>query len=1041
MAAKVGQVVIDLLLNTAKFETDVKKAARSLKSVGKEMQTAGKALSVSVTAPILAAGAAFVKAASDIKEGMKTIRMETGETGKALEELGGAMRSVLSKVPASVNEVATAISGLHARLGMTGKPLEDLATQMLNLSRMTKVDVNEVVRDATRVFGQWSVATGKQGDVLDYLFKASQKSGIQFSVLMQGIVQYGAQLKSFGFDLEHSAALLALWEKGGINAEKALAGLSMGLGKFAKAGIDPAAGLRTLSERMKAAGNETKAMQLAIQSFGTRSGAVLGRAMIEGRLNIEEFITAVQGSKDTINKAAEDTLGFSKKLEILKNRAMLAAEPIGVALLKSMTSVIPYFESFLRLVSQVADAFSKLSPSVQASVITIAGLAAAIGPAVYVIGSMIRNIGMLLGTFGLMPLAIGAVIIAVVAYRDEIANAIAKTLEWLGIVKTFNTQWRETVNAMSPEAFMRVAAEIGIFSKDLRSLLEVNKDAIRILGQHKDQIAKLKEEYGAGKLTYEQYLAAVRTIIEPQKEQTAAIGGTTAAFADLDSILNKATKKQKTWGEMIADQNKDLEERNRLLGVGIGMPGLGADWVLATQSVEDLKYLLEQVHPRLQQNDEDWKQILKDMGVVPATTEETRKMLSQYPEIYREAGKKSKDAWMQQVSTIWTDLSRNLARNIVEWKGWKDTVVGTIKSFAEAALRSLIEGFLSPLRNAMYSLGRSIIGFFTGGKFSFGGAGGGGGFLGSIFGGGGGLLGGILGGGAGSTALAGTVGATAGAIPGIAYGSVGSVAAGAGAGAGAGGGLFGALGGMGKAIAAFATNPITMAVAAAAAAAVGIYELVKALKGKNAYQAGAPEVMRDFGVSVSENAIKTFFDQLGISESGAYPHRKPLLSSPTFMASLLQAGMKPDLSKMANLGAYGKGYDFSSAMTKAMAGNWTDYNKLFSQIFGPELSQFLPGWQKQLLIPGFQRGIDYVPQNTLAYLHRGERVTPASQNGPSSVVVRMGDINIHISSRSEDLVRVVKQEVIPILKREMGGGNTGLREAVRLAYDRTAGAY
>ena len=111
-----------------------------------------------------------------------------------------------------------------------------MTTQMLNLSRVSKADIGPLTAAATRAFGDWSIATNRQSEALDFLFKSSQATGIGVTRLTELVVQFGAPLRALGFSFEEGAALMGKWEKEGVNLETVLSGLRFALGNFAKAG-------------------------------------------------------------------------------------------------------------------------------------------------------------------------------------------------------------------------------------------------------------------------------------------------------------------------------------------------------------------------------------------------------------------------------------------------------------------------------------------------------------------------------------------------------------------------------------------------------------------------------------------------------------------------------------------------------------------------------------------------------------------------------------------------------------------------------------
>ena len=265
-------------------------------------------------------------------------------------------------------------------------------------------------------------------------------------------------------------------------------------------------------------------------------------------------------------------------------------------------------------------------------------------------------------------------------------------------------------------------------------------------------------------------------------------------------------------------------------------------------------------------------------------------------------------------------------------------------------------------------------------------------------------------------------------------------------------------------IGAFLTNPVTIAVAGAALLGYGLY---KWIKGPNSYQAAAEEAQRDFGVSLSDKHMKSLFDAVGVSEPNAWDIRKSILSSPVgilFMAKFAEENgiLESFTARLANVQTSWGTFNFKEGFLKGIeSGDWSVLNDAYTAAFSVDkkLNEKLPNWRSVLLLPNtgsaasageqeseapsYHAGTDYVPRTGLYRLDQGEAVIPASQNSAKGMTVNYyQNISVPVySNGSDDMLQNVKNKVIPILKREMVGGNTGLREAVRAAYNRTAGAY
>ncbi|MDD5518926.1 MAG: NlpC/P60 family protein, partial [Candidatus Omnitrophica bacterium] len=321
-------------------------ASRELRSVGRETGGLGKAMTALKAAAYAAAvvGVALlvkkvVELSTVFDEASDTIRIGTGATGKALENLKKDMDAVLKSVPDDVGKVSQAIADLNTRTGLSGKPLQDLATQLLTLSRITKSDLSSNIRLSTRLFGDWSIAVENQGAALDKLFRVSQSTGITMDSLMSTVVQFGAPLRNLGFSFEESIAMLGRWEKEGVNVETTLTGMRFALKTFASEGIDPQKGLAKAIEDIKKL-PKNKALDVGKKIFGLRAFSDVVAAIREGRFDYMETLGVVKNGSDTITKAAADTDGWREALAKLRNKGLVALRPTLEAVDEGLTKVV-----------------------------------------------------------------------------------------------------------------------------------------------------------------------------------------------------------------------------------------------------------------------------------------------------------------------------------------------------------------------------------------------------------------------------------------------------------------------------------------------------------------------------------------------------------------------------------------------------------------------------------------------------------------------------------------------------------------------------
>ena len=292
--------------------------------------------------------------------------------------------------------------------------------------------------------------------------------------------------------------------------------------------------------------------------------------------------------------------------------------------------------------------------------------------------------------------------------------------------------------------------------------------------------------------------------------------------------------------------------------------------------------------------------------------------------------------WEETMGNVVASISENLTDALFEAKNFGDAMKQTFKQMAKGLVQILIAELFSPLQNMMSNLGKMLSNIFSGkgtGGLNFG----------NLFGGGGLSL-------AAGAAGAGGAGGAAGA-----GGAGGAAGAGGAGGAGGFGAIGSAISGGAKAIWGFmASNPITAAIAGAAALGLGLYRLFT----QGPIEAGSKETVRDFGVGVSESSIKGFLPDIGLSEKQFKPIRKDILSSPKFLEDMLipaakaQGKVEELIARFSKFETEWGTFDLSGPLRDAVeSGNFEAYNDAWEEVFQSSkrlVSQFGPNFIEAL---------------------------------------------------------------------------------------------
>jgi TP901 family phage tail tape measure protein len=309
-----------------------KSAGSEMKSLQDTAKNAMKGIAVAaaaVTTAAVAAGKALYDLGSEFDGAYDAIRIGTGATGEALEDLKQSMKNVYASVPTDMESAAAAISDYNTRLGLTGTGLETLSEQAIKVSGLLGDDLGGIIEASSQSFQIFGLNADQMSDSMDWLFKVSQSTGIGFTELTSLVQRNGAAFQQMGFSYNESAAMLGKLEKAGYETSTVMTAMTYAVKASAKMGLEGKDAYEQYYDSILSAKDETKAISLAMELFGSRSGTVMAQAIRDGTLAMEDFVGELEASGETINTAAADTYDLAEKWQMFKNRIDVALEPIA----------------------------------------------------------------------------------------------------------------------------------------------------------------------------------------------------------------------------------------------------------------------------------------------------------------------------------------------------------------------------------------------------------------------------------------------------------------------------------------------------------------------------------------------------------------------------------------------------------------------------------------------------------------------------------------------------------------------------------------
>ena len=460
----------------AGFEKQLKSTSEAAKTLGEKMQAAGEKMkdvggnmTKYVTVPLAAAGAGMVAMGKSFDDAFDKIRIGTGATGKALEELNEDFRQVAKKVPSSFDEVSMAIADYNTRLGISGEALQDLSVQTLNLARIVGADLGKTIEEVSQAFQAFRVPVIEYGEALDYVFKVSQSTGITSDRLLSNMVKFSPALKQMGFDFQEAATLMGYLDKAGVEVEQAMTGLQKAIVNMAKAGINDAGeALDALFAEIKDAPSDLAATEIAIETFGAKAGPALASAIREGKMEFRALVEELTNSEETINGAASATDDWAESLAKLKNQIFLALQPLSTKMFDVLSELADKIvDKVTPAIEKLGEAFANMPEGVQVAILAIAGILALIGPLIQ---------------------GIGALVIA--------GPGLAKMFGFISTAVTFLSSLLSTLAGVIMPVLAAAAAALGVPIWAIVAIIAVVIAAIVLLIKYFDEIMAILKAFG-----------------------------------------------------------------------------------------------------------------------------------------------------------------------------------------------------------------------------------------------------------------------------------------------------------------------------------------------------------------------------------------------------------------------------------------------------------------------------------------------------------------------------------------------------------------
>jgi TP901 family phage tail tape measure protein len=454
-----------------------------MNALGGQFQTAGRSISRvgstmtrSVTLPIVGAGVAAVRTASDFETSFAQIEGLVGVTGDELEALRDAAINLGPTFGKSAGEAAEAMFFITSA-GLRGEEAVEALESALKASASGLGDVATIADLTTSVMNAYGSDTMDAAKATDILTAAVREGKLAPDELAGSIGSVLPLASAMGVDFNEVGAAFAAMSRTGTDASQASTQLR---------GI------------MTALLKPTAEAEAALEDMGLSSAGLREQIRDEGLLSVLETLAsefddndeaaaqvfgnvrALSGVLDLMGGNADATreifANMADTTGILDDAFAVTSETSAFQMQQAMAELkgiflelgeilLPFIKDFVEGFRGMIETFQNLSPEQKEQAVRFAAIAAAVGPVLIIVGKLLTAFGTLIKTavilgkgiallftpFGLIGLAIAGVIaLGVLLWKnwDTVKEKAADV--WGSVKDSFVTAWEGIKNGVRP---------------------------------------------------------------------------------------------------------------------------------------------------------------------------------------------------------------------------------------------------------------------------------------------------------------------------------------------------------------------------------------------------------------------------------------------------------------------------------------------------------------------------------------------------------------------------------------------------------------
>lgn len=475
MPFDMGTAVGYLDLDTKGFTGGLKRAQEQLKTftdntsttsqkwsaLGSTLTTIGGGLTKGITTPLLGVGTAATVVGNSFEAQMSRVEAISGATADEMEALRDQAIQLGADTSFSASEVATAMENL-ASAGFGVNEIMDAMPGLLDLAASSGASLGDASSYVATTMNAFGIEAENTTHIADVFAQAAAATNAQTEDMGEAMKYIAPVANAMGLSLEETAASIGVLSDAGIMGSQAGTTLRSMLSSMTRQSEPAAEAMQELGitfydtdGKMRPLSENIAILQGAMEGLTQEQQnnalvTIFGQEALSGVLALMEAgpeeIDSLTASLENSDGAAQnmaDTMMDNTSGAI--EQMMGAFESAGIVIQEKLA---PFITDVATKVGDLATEFSELDDQTLETIVTVAGIAAAVGPALLVFGNLAKAIG----AIGTAISGAGGFIASVSAMGTTISSVFTSFAGPIGaviaIIAALVVAWQTDFNGM-----------------------------------------------------------------------------------------------------------------------------------------------------------------------------------------------------------------------------------------------------------------------------------------------------------------------------------------------------------------------------------------------------------------------------------------------------------------------------------------------------------------------------------------------------------------------------------------------------------------